>query len=308
MQRLEDFRIFYNHTIFPELVRLEKRRRRLLTLLFISGFLLTGVLLFELYLNILILTLLLSIPIGLYLTYLLYLIQRFIANFKPKVVGLILDFIDDGINYGTLTYDPKKSLSLEDFNNSGIFEGGSEIFKGEDYIKGRIGDIDFELCELNVREMSKVRRRLNYVFKGVFLKAKLHESVNGKILILPREFKQYLSRTIKAISKEKGQNIDLTIRNADFREYFTTYATPNAKVRQLLSEEMQESILNYREQSEKSIYISFVNNTIYIAITVPKNLLEPYLFQSNVSFDLVREFFEDLHLLLRIVEDFDVHH
>ncbi|MCB0644933.1 MAG: DUF3137 domain-containing protein, partial [Phaeodactylibacter sp.] len=211
-------------------------------------------------------------------------------------------------NYGTLYYDQKKFIPKEDFVKSHLFVGGADTYLGEDYIKGRIGDIDFELCELNVREFSKVRRRLNYVFKGVFLKGKLHESVNGNILILPKEFKQYLTRSIKKITEQRGRSVDGIIRDQDFRDYFITFATQNAKIRQLLSEEMQASIVNYRITTDKFIYLSFINREVYIAITVPKNLLEPFVFQSNVSFELVREFFEDLYLLLRIIEDFDVHH
>ena len=45
---------------------------------------------------------------------------------------------------------------------------------------------------------------------------------------------------------------------------------------------------------------------MFLAVTEPKDLLEPNVFQSNVSFELVREFFEDLQLLLSVLEDMDV--
>ncbi|MCB0619636.1 MAG: DUF3137 domain-containing protein, partial [Saprospiraceae bacterium] len=47
------------------------------------------------------------------------------------------------------------------------------------------------------------------------------------------------------------------------------------------------------------------NHQAYIAITEQKDILEPFVFRSNVSFELVREFFEDIQLLMRIVEDID---
>jgi hypothetical protein len=55
----------------------------------------------------------------------------------------------------------------------------------------------------------------------------------------------------------------------------------------------------------KEIYISIIGDKIYLALTQDKNLLEPSLFQSNVSFDIVREFYEDLRILLDVVLDVD---
>ena len=305
MKRLDEFRIFYNHTIFPELTRLERRRKRLLWLLFLSGVALTGVLLFEFYINILPLTLALSIPIGFYIAFLLYRVREFILNFKPKVVNLILDFIDNDINYGTLYYDSKKFIDKKDFQASNIFRSGTDVYSGEDHIKGEIGEIKFELSELKVREFSKVRRRLNYVFRGVFLKAEARVSLEGSLVILPREFKQYLSRTLKYMFSQRAEQVDNLIRNKAFKKHFITVATKETKIRSVLTEHLQQAIVDYRVKTDKSIYLSFNKKNIYIAVTEPRDLLEPFIWRSNVSFELVREFFEDLQLLLQIIEEID---
>jgi hypothetical protein len=307
MRTLEDFRIYYNHTIHPELMRLEQRRKRLLILLFISSLLLVGIILFELYLNILVITLVLMIPIGLYISYLLYRIRRFVITFKPLVVNLILDFIDDGINYGTLEYYPEKTIEKKVFDDSHIFETPGDVYQGEDFITGKIGDLQFEMCELNVREMSKVRSRLNYVFRGIFMHTTFNQSINGTVLILPRNFRQYLSRTIRNISGQGGRNIDNLMKHKEFRNQFLTYSTRNAMVRNILSEYMQKTIVEYQEKTEKEIYLSLIKRKLFVAITEPKNILEPFVFRSNVSFELVREFFEDIQLMLHIIEDFEAH-
>ncbi len=289
-------------------MRLDRKRRRLLRLIIVSAFLLTGVIIFELMLNILVVTLVMMIPIVVYITYLSYQVQKFRQTFKPKVVELILDFIDDDPNFGTLRYDAKKKIPLQTFMKSGIFGARPALYEGEDFIAGRFGEIEFEMSELNVKEFSRVRNRLNYVFRGVFLHAKFNHFVKGKVLILPRDFRQYLSRSIKNFTSKRGKSIDPFIKNRKFKNEFMTFATQDANIRDLLSKDMQYAILDYIERADKYVYFSFQRNDIYIAVTEPKDLLEPKLFQSNVSFDLVREFFEDIHLLLRIVEDFDLTH
>lgn len=304
MRSLEEFRIYYNHTIHPELMRMERKRKRLLWLLLSSLLLLGIVLFFQFYLNVLVLSLFLFIPFGLYISYILYRIQRFRSTFKPQVVNLILDFIDDSLNFGTLHYDSERFIDKKRFQESLLFATVATAYNGEDFISGKIGELDFEMCELQVRELSKVRNRLNYVFRGVFLHTAFNFNLPGEIIVLPRAFKQYHSRTIRVFNGRGGEEVNEGLQ-PDFMEAFMTYATPNSRLSQLLSQNMQDALVNYRLKSNKEIYVSFIKTDIYIAITEPKDLLEPFIFSSNAHFGLVHEFFEDINLLLKIVEDMD---
>ncbi len=307
MQLLDLFRRYYNHTIHPELLRLESKRKRLLLLLFLSTFLIAAVIVLEFILDILVLTLFMLVPIGFYITYLIYRIQRFKVTFKPKIVNLINDFLDDAPNIQNLDYDPKGIIPKERFIASQIFATDAPYYFGEDLFTGKIGELQFEMCELHVREYSRVRARLNYVFRGVFLHSTFKEPLKGAILILPSEFRQYLSRTIRLFTGQGGRKVEF-MHNESFEDMFMTYATPNAKIKDLLSEQMQHLLVNYRLKTNKEIYLSFIGSEIYIAVTEPKNLLEPFIFSSNVNFETIREFFEDIHLLIDFVEKFDQTH
>ena len=304
MKRIDKFRIYYNQTIYPELVRLERKRKRLLFFIAVAVLFLPAVGFVHFYLEVLAISLMLLVPIGLYISYLIYRLQRFRSTFKPHVVNLILDFIDDGLNFGTLKYDSKRFIEKNRFIASMIFATKAPFYQGEDYIFGKIGELDFEMCELNVKEYSKVRNRLNYVFRGIFLYTTFNQPLKGKVLVLPREFKQYLSRSIRAFNNIGGEEYEGDLE-MHFEESFMTFATKDAHVPSLLSTDMQNAIVNYRFETGKEIYISFIENEIYIGITEPKDILEPYIFRSNVSFELVREFFEDIHMMMNIVEYFD---
>jgi len=304
-QKLEEFRIFYNHTIHPELLRMEKKRARLLRLFFLSFLFIAAVMGLSYYMDILSITLFLLIPIGFYMAYLGYQFRKFRETFKPNVINLVLDFMDNDVNYGTLKYDEKKSISKKEFMGSHIFGSTADQYHGEDYIEGQLGEMPFKMCELNVREYSKVRTRLNYVFRGVFMHATLNLKLSGKVLVLPREFRQYLTRSIKNFNKMGGRSIDHQMSNQNFRETFLSYATKDAPYRSLLSPEMQEAIVDYADRTEKDIYVSILGKEIYIAVTNEKDILEPLIFQSNVSFELIREFFEDIQMMIGIIAEFD---
>lgn len=308
MQRLHEFRLFYNHTIHPELLRIERKRKRLLLLLFLSIIFLIGLTILDIYVDILVVTLCFLGFLGFYIAFILYGIREFVITFKPKIVNLILDFIDNEVNYGTLSYYPKRKISKATFLSSCLFETPATFYKGEDFIQGSYREMTFELCELNVREFSRVRNRTNYIFKGVFLQGKFNSKAHpskGKILILPREYSQYQSRTIKAFNRDNGKNAEDYVRRS-FKKAFIVMANRQANLKKILSDEMQNAILNYRAKTQKEIYVSFIGSKIFIAVTEPKDLLEPFIFQTNVSFELVREFFEDLQLLFSVLEDLDV--
>ena len=308
MKRLDEFRIYYNHTIHPELLRLERSRLRLLRLLFFSSILLTSLIILEFYINILLVTLGLMIPIGLYITFLVSRIRKFQLKFKPHIMNLVLDFIDDDLNFGTLTYEPNKLITKDKFQRSRIFSTKAPYYKGEDYITGMIGEMEFELSELFVKETSPVRSGLEYVFKGIFLHAIFNEETDGSIVVWPREYRQYLTRSMKAFTRMNAVNVDEEILNLEFREHFMTFATEDTHVISILSEPMQEAIMKRVKESGKEIYMSFINKEIYAAITEPKDILEPFIFRSNLSFEIVREFFEDISLALSLIEDFDQTH
>lgn len=308
MREMDDFRVFYNHTIHPELMRMERLRLRLLRLLFFSSLILFALIILTFYLNITLVTLVVMIPISLYITYLAYRIQKFIQTFKPKIINLILDFIDDSLNYETLVYDPKGSIPKDQFLASKIFQTGAPVYLGEDFITGKIGSLAFELCELKVQEESQVATKLDTVFKGVFMHAKFGFPLEGTVIVWPTSQRQYLTRSMKAFTWEGGINVEEEILNEEFRDHFMTYAHEDTHVVALISEDMQSSLCNYHIATGKNIYYSCINNELYVGVTETKDILEPYLFQSNLSFELVRQFFEDINLLLRIIEDFDRTH
>lgn len=308
MERLESFRLYYSHTVAPELLRMERQRLRLVQLLFFSIFILGSLLAFQFFVNIWVVTLLLLIPHVVYIGYLIRAIQRFRNRFKPNVVELLLDFIDNGPNFDSnypLVYMPTEGLSKELFQNSGIFSTPAPYYVAEDTIRGRIGEIEFELCEMDVRENAAVRADLDQVFKGVFLHARFKAEIKGEMRIWPRSRRQFLTSAIKEFTFEHGKNVDYEIMYSDFRQIFMTYATSNTHVAGILPETMQEAIVRYYQQTGRLLYFSFQDQDFFVAITQPKDLLEPYILRSNLSFELVLEFMHDITSILQLVHEFD---
>jgi len=304
-----NFRLFYNQSIHPELLNMEQRRRRLMRLLLLSGLMLVGVVVLQVYLSIFAVTLALFIPVGLWIAYLAFKVQIFFKEFKPRIVTLLLDFIDNDVNFSFDGYEPKGFIPTDKFLESRIFTTCDDYF-GEDLIRGQVRETPFEVCELRVKEFSEVRSQLDLVFSGIFLVADYQRwDMHGGVLGLPDAYRKYLSRSERAFHLEGGRRVRDGIL-PEFEVFFDTYATPDVRIKDVISEEFQKAILLFRQRfqeigREKEIYFSIIGDKIYLALRQDRDLLEPSLFANNTSYEVVHEFYEDLSLLLELVMEVD---
>jgi hypothetical protein len=288
---------------------MEQRRRRLMRLLLLSVFMLVGVVVLQVYLSIFAVTLALFIPVGLWMAFLAFKIQVFFKEFKPRVVALLLDYIDNDVNFKFDGYDPKGFIPPAKFLESRIFTRADDYF-GEDLIRGQVRETPFEACELRVREFSEVRSRLDLVFSGIFLMADYQRwDMHGGVLGLPDAYRKYLSRSERAFHLEGGRRVREGIL-PEFEVFFDTYATSDVRIKDVVSEDFQKAILRFRQRfqevnREKEIYFSIIGDKIYIALRQDRDLLEPSLFANNTSYEVVHEFYEDLRLLLELVMEVD---
>lgn len=205
-----------------------------------------------------------------------------------------------------LHYKFEGKIPQETFNKSGIFNVNAALYEGEDYISGYVGTANFEMSELNVMRLSPVRALLETIFRGIFFKANFYYDTGGLIVFIPKEDRQELSETIRGITSKGGRRIHAP--SPEFDELFVAYASADVKIDSLLSQEAFKAIMDYKKRSGKKIYVSFLNGYVYIAVTETKDILEPKTLKSNANYKLVREFFEDILLIIAIVEDFDLNH
>ena len=310
--RQPDFRHFYNHTIHPELMRMEKKRRRMMMLIFICGLLLAGVVVLQGWLGILALSLSLLIPIGFYMAYLIYLGNKQRLAFKPKIIRLVLDFIDDALGFDDLTYEAQRKIPLGDFLASRLFDVQPAIYEGEDFIAGWAGDVQFELCELRVESNSRIRERLEEDFKGIFMHCLHPAPLEGELLVLPKNVRADASQAIRNFTFSGGRNADALISNTDFLRYFTVYTSTgvsreqhNTLVRRFLPGKIQGEMVRHVAGNGQGPFFFLFCEGHFFCFIQPHDILEPPVFQSVVSFDLIMEFYQDIYRVLRIIQTFD---
>ena len=302
MQDIRAFRRFFNDHLHSKLIRFE-RQRFLLILQIVGGISLLGIgTLWVLYIELAALFLFLPIPYWLFYEYIRRQIKLFKRSFKPLVVEAILEFIDPRLKYYAEEY-----ISYDTFNRSSIFPVEPAIYRGEDYITGKIGEVAFEMCELHIAHPSFIRARLQKLFEGVFFHAKFNFNSKGRIVIIPRKRWQRFIKTMKNITRYGGYEI-LKTGNTVFDDEFLVYADPNVHFKEVLTPNLMKTINDYHINSGKEVYASFVDSHFFMAIAEPYQLLDAHIFASNVNFELITAYYEELYVFTSLVEDFDIMH
>ena len=86
------------------------------------------------------------------------------------------------------------------------------------------------------------------------------------------------------------------------------YIDPDIHWKEILTPELIEVLDIYHQKSNKKMYVSFIDSHFYMAIAEPYELLEAHFLLSNINFDLLAAYYDELFVFTKIVEDFDVTH
>lgn len=303
--RLPEFRQYYNTTIRPELMRMEGLRKRILWGMALSLAGIFVVFVIFLHYDLGFLLLLLVLPVVFFIGWLYLKIERFRQSFKPAIVQLLLDFINESPNFRSLTYDAKRPILRDRFEQSGLFRPDPDSYRAEDYIRGLVGEMAFEMGEAYVQEISPASNRLQLVFSGLFVHAVFNESVQGRIAVWPRHGIRRLKRSVDAYIAQSGRSADVEIMNEDFKEVFAVFAHPGTKVAGILTPPMQDALLEFYNAEKRDLYFAVHDRDLFIGLEHGYDLLEPNFFSSNLSFQLIRRFYVDIMLMLTVIQDFD---
>ncbi|MGB3759400.1 MAG: DUF3137 domain-containing protein [Rivularia sp. (in: cyanobacteria)] len=171
------------------------------------------------------------------------------------------------------------------------------LLKAIPYVFNRIihgKSLDFQRFQI---EALKNESYNTQVFKKLFFTAKSHKLSHTLTVIRPK-----LSETeINLLYYGKKQFIKL--EDADFNSLFTVYSEDLVQANKTLSPSLIEKLVRFRKKVNKNIYLSFIDDMIYIAIEYPEGIFEPNLFKSMLKFAPVRKYFEAIQFMLGIVED-----
>ncbi|MGB3640528.1 MAG: DUF3137 domain-containing protein [Rivularia sp. (in: cyanobacteria)] len=158
------------------------------------------------------------------------------------------------------------------------------FFKVIPYVLNRMirgKSIDFQPLQIDKLKNKSYNTK---VFKGLFFTAKSNQLSQALTVIRPK-------------------SSETEILDTEFNSLFTVYCKDQLQASKILSSNLIEKLVRFHKKNNNNIYLSFVDNMIYIAIEYPEGIFQPNLFKSMLKFAPVRKYFEAVQLMLGIVEE-----
>ena len=310
MKNLSELTDFYYKVLFVALKQLEKDRKQLQSRIIVVGVLFT---LFCLILYSFVFSkmgsstdIMIFFAFGYFsLGTIIYkmLIKDYTKEFKEKIMHPLIKELDSN-----LSYESEQYLSQTYFRDSKIFSSPIDRYSGNDLVYGKIDDVHIEFSDIHAEKNhknSKGKDNWSTVFKGLFIVADFHKHFKGSTVVLPDSAQSTFGDLIggwlqsKNFSREELVKMD----HPEFEKEFVVYATDQIEARYILSHSLMQKLLHFKTRSKHPLHISFIGQSINLAIEYNKDLFEPSVFRSLLDYKIAMQYVQTLHLCIGIVEE-----
>jgi len=308
MKTLDEFERFYLDILLPDIYDIEVLRKKTLKriivccasciiLFLVAAFILSN------YGRVAVV----AIFAGIFLTGIVFaaLTRGFVTDFKQRVIGKIIQFIDPN-----LVYRHNQYISPQEFRRCGIFLKDPDRYYGDDRVSGIIGVTSVDFSEIHaqyVTKDSKGRTQYHKIFKGLFFVADFNKNFSGRTFVLPDCAEKLLGSLGKIFQSWNVSRPDLIkLEDPEFEKEFAVYGDDQTESRYILSTSLMKRIIEFKQKTGKKISVSFIDSKMYIAIPYAKNLLEPSIFTTVLDFKKIKEYFDDLQLAIGAVDDLNL--
>ena len=232
--------------------------------------------------------------------------KKFTIEFKKRVIEPIIHFIHEDLKYEPTNYIPQNV-----FIKSKIFTQYPDKYYGDDYVSGVIDKTEIMFSEVHAKykysSSDDDKDEYAPLFDGLFCVADFHKNFNGKYFVLPdfaeRKFGK-IGQMFQKIGSSHGKLIQL--ENPEFEKIFAVYGSDQVEARYILSSSMMQRLVDFQKKCNKTPSLSFVDSSVFVAIPYKKALFETKLISSVANQEKITSYFEDLQLVIGIVEDLNL--
>lgn len=311
---LSEFKQYCQDNLLSHLKQFERKRKQTLATIVISGIIclfgtwLISKILIPFASTVLYISLL-PVVISGWIYFCYGCIQVYGLNFKRNIIENIVKFIDHRLEYANELFLEDKRQTIVAFTHSQLFRDNSnepDSLEQEDCVYGKIGNTNIFFAEILVENVKasysdisglEEKHRRNKIFRGLFFEAKFAKNFNGRAFVLPNDLKS----KAPLINNWRGELIKL--EDPEFNRIFRVYGDNQIETRYILSTNLINRLVNFHQKAKRKVYISFIEGYIYIAIRYYRDLFEPKLLHNMLSFTPLKEYYENLQLMIGVVED-----
>jgi len=311
MKTVEELEPFFQTTLLEDLKPLEDRRKRLFGFLVLGTLGLFGALtaVFVLYARYdlddmvpvsAVMAFGLIVGLGIH-----FFPKNTIRGYKSIVIPGVLSFLDESYRYAGDRHVPKSQ-----FVGSRLFRREPNDFEGSDLVSGTRGSASLRFSYVDARydihahKASETWTRTKYLFEGIFFVVDFGEKRKGKTIVLPDALEGWLGwfgKKIQALDIRWGRQMKM--EDPAFEKRFEVYSDEPDASRRILTSSLMQRLTRFRNEARRDVHLSFVNSRMVVAVSHNKHFLEPSIFRSILRFKPVRQYYEDIVLVLGIMDE-----
>lgn len=204
-------------------------------------------------------------------------------------------------------YSPEAKVSNSPVDDSRLISKNYNRFNGEDYVKGKIGDMDVEFSELHLRKVtgSGKNKKDVKIFKGLFFHFTLNRSLGHNTMIRhdvgEALFGRNIGRFFQKTAAPEGYEL-VQLESVEFEKKYSVYSDDQIKARVLLTPTVMAGLTSFKKKYKRELEVSIRANKLYVAISSANDHFEPKYFGEVVSLKEIREIY-DLILLIHDLQE-----
>ncbi len=301
MVREEEFKHFYKDDLVHSLVYTEKDRKSILLQLVLSGVLPLVLIPTSIFVYIetkqelfLIPAIILLIAPPIFINYLLG-DTYFYKNFKKKIIGKIIKYINP-----SLEYDNLNKVDDAEYDNSDFFKNKNTVVYGDDHVAGKLNNVSIQFSEFLAEYKSKEDQKVasnKYQFRGLFFVAEFDRNFSTNVVL-----------STVGVPFPEGEE-DYEIGNSLFDKlFYIRIAKGKEDIKNTLTQAVINSLLEIQHDIHNEFMLSFVGNKVYFAVYHDEDLFEPTIFQSMMNYDKIKGYFDDLFFPIVFLEGLTKEH
>lgn len=203
--------------------------------------------------------------------------------------------------YPNVIYTPTQYISKEEFLASELFSR-PDRYQGEDHFEGTTEQgLSYRFSEIHAESQND--NSYTTIFKGLLFVLDLPNPVQGRVKILPDTAEQTFGAFGKMLQEKMGgffqKKTDMVYFEdyPDFEKKFVVYSDNETLTRYLLTPQTAQYLLQLQEKNtKKTVRVSVINNQLFFAFPLRKDLLEPSVKQSVLEDAFIRQFVEEMEI------------
>lgn len=229
--------------------------------------------------------------------------KRFCENFKQHIISQLVPFTFPGSVYLVNGFVSRQlCMDSQLFGSQEMLYHSRYKFNGSDLVTAKIDDTALEFSQLRITEETRTlsgsssttssSTQTKEIFSGLFCSMKGHIHYPGEIFIRPNTSSERFAGKLHKLFHIGAPQ--LKTGDIEFDTNFLCYATNEQGTLAFLTNERKKMLLQLLNEWDTTFSISFINNTVFIALASTNDIFSPTIFSSFLNIESAEKYYQHL--------------